>query len=495
MKIFTTSQIRQLDLHTIEREPISSIDLMERAADRILTQFKNDFELNRPVLILAGPGNNGGDGLALGRMLLQVGYEVQVILLHTGKLSSDCQQNKERMLRFFPNFFSEQKNSFTPLAITKETLIVDALFGSGLSRSLEGIYKQAVEWINSTENTVISIDIPSGLDGDKCAEKNDTIVKADLTYTLQFPKLAFFFSENESFIGEWKVIDIQLNADAIQEMITPYSFVEAREVKSMLKERDLFSHKGTFGHVLIWGGKQGMAGATILASRACLRSGAGLVTVHSVEENRVILQTAVPEAIFTDKLNSLTNYTAFAFGPGLGTEKDSAEKLINLLKSIKQPCVLDADALNIISKHPDFLNDIPKNSILTPHPKEFERLFGTSSNSLKRLEKAYKKATELGVIIVLKGAHTVIALPSGRVFFNSSGNPGMAVGGMGDVLTGIIAGLMAQKYTSEESALLGIFLHGLAGDLALSEQSVESLLPSDVVEKLGFSFSFLKISV
>ena len=213
MRIFTTSQIRQLDLHTIEREPISSIDLMERAADRILTQFKNDFELNRPVLILAGPGNNGGDGLALGRMLLQVGYEVQVVLLNSGKLSSDCQQNKERILRLFPDFFTEQTDSFLSPPITKNTLIVDALFGSGLSRPLEGIYKQAVEWINSTENTVISIDIPSGLDGDKCAEKNDTIVKADLTYTLQFPKLAFFFSENECFIGVWKVIDIQLNVE------------------------------------------------------------------------------------------------------------------------------------------------------------------------------------------------------------------------------------------------------------------------------------------
>ena len=297
MKLFTTLQIRQLDLQTIEWEPILSIDLMERAADRILTQFKKDWGLNHRVLILAGPGNNGGDGLALGRMLLQVGYEVQIILLHAGNLSPDCRQNKKRLSAHFPDFFSEQKDNFTPPTVASGVLVIDALFGSGLSRPLEGIYKQAAEWINSTENTVISIDIPSGMDGDRCVKKDEVRVKADFTYTLQFPKPAFFFAENEIFIGEWKVIDIQLSADAIQEMPTCYNYIETADAKNRLKERSLFSHKGTFGHVLIWGGKQGMAGAAVLASKACLRSGAGLVTVHSAEENRVVLQTAVPEVI------------------------------------------------------------------------------------------------------------------------------------------------------------------------------------------------------
>lgn len=492
MKIFTTSQIRELDLQTIEREPISSLALMERAADRMLRRFKKDFGFGTEVLIIAGPGNNGGDGLALGRMLLQIGYEVQVVLIHKGKLSPDCRQNKERLQELFPEFFSEQKDSFTPPEITAQTLIVDALFGSGISRPLEGIFRDAVKWLNSIENRVLSVDIPSGLHGETCASEDDVIVQADSTYTLQFPKLAFLFSENEKFIGDWKVVDIQLDAKAIEEMPTRYNLIETAEIKNILKKRNRFSHKGTFGHALIWAGKKGMAGAALLASQAALRAGVGLASVHSGEENRLIIQTAVPEAIFVKKLNTLDDYNAFAFGPGLGTEKETAEMLFELLTNLNCPCVLDADALNIISKSQKNLDIISANTILTPHPKEFDRLFGLSSNSCERIEKASAKAQELNVIIVLKGANTLVALPDGTHYFNSTGNPGMAVGGMGDVLAGIIVGLLAQNYTPKESALLGVFLHGLAGDLALSEQSHESLLPRDVIEKLGAAFNFLR---
>lgn len=492
MKIFTTSQIRQLDLQTIEREPISSLSLMERAADRILQQFKKDWSFNRDVLILAGPGNNGGDGLALGRMLLQIGYDVQIILLHSGKLSPDCKQNKERLLEHFPDFFTEQNNRFEAPEISQQTIIIDALFGSGLTKNLEGAYLKAVEWINSTSNSVVSIDIPSGLRGEKTAEEDEIIVEADVTYTLQFPKLAFLFAENEKFVGQWKVIDIQLHPKSIAETKTEYHYVEKADVKRMLKTRSRFSHKGSSGHALIWAGKKGMAGAAVLAAKAALRSGAGLVSVHSVEENRVILQTAVPEAIFINELNLLDGYNAFAFGPGLGTEKDTAEMLFEFLKTLKYPCVLDADALNIISQNPNFLDFIPEKSILTPHPKEFERLFGTSANSLERMEKASQKAKELDVIIVLKGANTLIATPEGKFYFNSTGNPGMAVGGVGDVLTGIIVGLLAQNYSLEESVVLGVYLHGLAGDLALNEQSQESLLPNDIIQNVGNSYYFLK---
>lgn len=492
MKIFTTSQIRGLDSQTIEREPISSIALMERAADRMSQQFKKDFSFGKEVLILVGPGNNGGDGLALGRMLIQIGYDVQVVLLHNGKLSPDCKTNKERLVESFPDFFAEQTQKFLPPEISSQAVVVDALFGSGITRPLEGIFRDAAEWLNSIDNRVLSVDIPSGLDGETCASKDDVIVQADSTYTLQFPKLAFLFPENERFVGNWKVIDIQLHPKAIAETSTNYNYLGKKEIQDILKFRSRFSHKGTFGHALIWAGKKGMAGAAVLVSQSALRVGAGLVSVHSGEENRVILQTAVPEAIFVNELNTLDNYNAFAFGPGLGTEKETAEMLFELLKNLNRPCVLDADALNMISNHQEFFDFIPANTILTPHPKEFDRLFGHSMNSQERIEKASAKAQELQVIIVLKGANTLVALPDGTYYFNSTGNPGMAVGGMGDVLTGIIAGLLAQNYTPEESALLGVFLHGFAGDLALSEQSQESLLPRDVIEKLGAAFNLLR---
>ncbi|MFV0391920.1 MAG: NAD(P)H-hydrate dehydratase, partial [Paludibacteraceae bacterium] len=318
------------------------------------------------------------------------------------------------------------------------------------------------------------------------------IVRADLTYSLQFPKLSFFFAENEEYVGEWKVIDIQLHPHAIDKTETDYFYIEKEDIRPLFQPRSRFSHKGTFGHTLIWAGKKGMAGAAILASKGALRAGAGLLSVHSVEENRQILQTAVPEAIFLTEIKNPENYTSCAFGPGIGTSNEASEILFQLLESIQSPCILDADALNIISENKRFLSLIPTNSILTPHPKEFERLFGTSANSPDRLQKARQKAVEYKITLVLKGAFTAICTPNGNVYFNSTGNPGMAVGGMGDVLTGIIAGLLAQGYSPEDSAKLGVYLHGLAGDLVLKEQSYESLLPSDLLENMGSAYTILK---
>ncbi len=492
MKIFTTEQIRRIDQYTIDNEPVASVGLMERAADRILQQFKKDWSMKREILILAGPGNNGGDGLALGRMLLQIGYEAEIILLHTGKISPDCRQNKERLQEYFPDYFTEQINSFAPPKISCNTIIVDALFGTGLTKPAENMFAAVINWINRTGNTVVSIDIPSGLTGEGCVSETDVVVNADVTYTLQFPKISFFFAENEKYTGQWKVIDIQLHPKAIADTETSRIMPDKSYVQAMLKTRSRFSHKGTFGHVLIWAGKKGMAGAAVLTAKAALRSGAGLVSVHSVEENRIILQTSVSEAIFMNELPELTLYDSFALGPGLGTGNQTAEMLFEMLKNMQKPCVLDADALNIISQHKNYLEFVPENSILTPHPKEFDRMFGTSSNSQERMDITLKAAQEYKVVIVLKSANTFIATPDGKTFINTTGNPGMAVGGMGDVLTGIIAGLMAQGYTSEESAIAGVYLHGLAGDLALGGQSAESLLPSDLIQHMGISFNQIR---
>ena len=504
MKIFSTSQIRLLDQYTIEHEPIASIDLMERAAEGLYEEIKHLFPHKPKFVILAGAGNNGGDGLALARLMLSDGWGVQAVLFHNGNLSADCETNKNRLAVRFPAAFSEQTDHFTALNIDKNTVIVDALFGSGLNRPLEGIFAETVRWINSVDNQTIAVDIPSGMHGEQTVKSTDLVVKADATLTLQFPKLGFFFAENEPFVGAWKVIDIQLHPKAIEKESTQWRFTEKSDIVPKLKKRSKFAHKGNFGHVCLMAGSKGMAGAAVLSASAALRSGAGLVTVFGTEENRVILQIAVPEAMYKTDLNNLENYSVFAFGPGIGTKNETKQILEDILSRINSKLstnfplggwgasILDADALNIISQYPDFWNIIPQNTIITPHPKEFERLFGTSENSLERVRKASAKAVERQIVIVLKGAYTAVCCPDGKVHFNSTGNAGMATGGMGDVLTGIIAGLLAQGYSAKDSALAGVYLHGLAADLALETQSEESLLARDVVENVGRAYHFLR---
>lgn len=499
MKFFSTPQIRELDRYTIEHEPIASIDLMERAADALHWEFIGNFPYLRSVYIFAGPGNNGGDALALARMLLKTGFSVEVFLIHTGKLSADCKINKKRLVDEFRNTLTELSDKFIVPSITNETIIVDGLFGSGLSRPLTGIFAEVVNWINKTDNTVISIDIPSGLRGEDNPDLSVPIIKADLTLSLQFPKLAFFMAENAPFVGEWKVININLHPKAIEETESNLYFLEEKEIKSLLKPRPKFSHKGTFGHALIVAGSKGMAGASVLSSKSALKSGAGLVTVHGPECNRTVVQTAIPEVIFSsdpsnDFITSCENIeksNAIAIGPGIGAHFKTSEMLGISLEKLDKPCVIDADALNIISQRKEFLRLIPENSILTPHPKEFERLFGKCNSSYERMMKAQEAAQQYEIIIVLKGANTLIATPDGNLYFNSTGNPGMATAGSGDVLTGILVGLLAQGYTPEDTAKLGVFLHGRAGDLALENESAESLISGDIISNLGKAFKSL----
>jgi len=501
MKIFATSAIRKLDQYTIEHEPISSTELMERAADALFREFAVQHPYPCSVFLFAGPGNNGGDTLALARKLLLAGYQVTGKLIHSGSLSPDCAINYQRLMKAFPKCVTELLDEFVTPEITPGTILVDGLFGSGLSRPLEGSFAEAVRWMNESGCTIVSIDIPSGLSG----EENDfselsAIVKANLTLSLQFPKLAFFFAENAIYIGKWKIIDIGLHPQAIEQTPSDIYYLKENDISPLLIKRPTFGHKGTFGHACIVAGRTGMAGSAVLATKAALRSGAGLVTVHSAAENRVILQTAIPEAIFISDhtadyiadVISLEPYNVVAVGPGIGTHSDTARMLRKLLENHRKSCVLDADALNIISEQKDLLHRIHRNSILTPHPKEFERLFGQSKNSYERMEKAQKAAQQFGIIIVLKGAYTLIATPDGKLFFNSTGNPGMATGGSGDVLTGILAGLLAQGYSPEKAAKIGVFIHGRAGDLALRAESDESLMASDIIARLGNAFQSVR---
>jgi len=507
MKFFTTDQIRLLDQYTIEHEPIASIDLMERAADALYREFIGNFPYCQPVCIIAGPGNNGGDALALARMLLKSGCDVSVYLVHTGKLSDDCEANKVSMIEAFPDSLTEFSDRFVSPHIPTDAIVIDGLFGSGLSRPLSGIFAETVDCINNLENIIVSIDIPSGLQSEELPltakvelGKKLSIVKANYTFSLQFPKLAFLLPENAEFVGHWSALDIGIHADAIQQTPTDFNYLEESDIIPLLKNRQVFSHKGTFGHALIVAGSHGMAGAATLAAQAAMRSGAGLVTVHGPECNRVVLQTAFPEAIFQSDANRdfvsqvelETHYNAIAVGSGIGMQQVTVEMLQNFLNELNQPCVIDADALNIISQNKELLKLIPQNSILTPHPKEFERLFGASSDSYDRIFKARQAAMNYGIIIILKGAHTLIALPTGQLFFNSTGNSGMATAGSGDVLTGILVGLLAQHYSPEEAAKLSVFIHGRAGDLALETESKESLIACDIIANLGRAFKSLR---
>lgn len=494
MKIFPSSSIKKLDAYTIENEPITSIDLMERAAEALTKAISQRWEIETPVTVFAGPGNNGGDALAVARMMAEKGYKVEVFLFNTkDNLSQDCQTNKE-LLEMMPEvIFHEISTQFVPPVLTAQHLVIDGLFGSGLNKPLSGGFAAVVKYINASTATVVSIDIPSGL----MSEENtfnvkSNIIHADVTLSLQLPKLAFLFAENTEFVGEWELVEIGLNKAIIQQTETNYEMLEGEEIRTLIKPRKQFAHKGNFGHALLIAGSKGMAGSSVLAARACMRSGIGLLTVHAPLCNNDILQTTIPEAMVHPDLNEnyfstpteVDQYMAIGIGPGIGRNEETELALLEQLTACQSPVVLDADALNLLANHRHHLTNLPKGSILTPHPKELERLVGKCQDSYERLMKACELARTAKVHIVLKGAYSAIVTPSGKCYFNPTGNPGMATAGSGDVLTGVILSLLAQGYTAEEAAKIGTYIHGLAGDFAQKKNGMIGLIAGDIVDNL-----------
>ena len=501
MKIFRADQVREIDAYTIKNEPVLSIDLMERAASRLAGWYVRHFHTNRKVVIIAGPGNNGGDALAMARMLSDRQFRVECHLLRFGKLSEDCAINLERLKsQGHVKLFETGEQDPLP-EIDHTDVVVDGIFGSGLSRPVTGLPARVIRHINEKAGSVIAIDIPSGLFGeDNSGNDLGTVVRADYTITFQFPFLSFFFGEHEELVGQWRVHDIKLHPAAIEATETGYRTIEPEEIRSFLPQRRKYAHKGTFGHALMISGSYGMMGAALMSGEACLRSGAGLVTLHVPRFGYGIVQTGFPEAIVSldqsDILFSeppdLAPYTAVGVGPGLGRKSNSCKGLKMLLERVEVPLVIDADGLNILSEHPEWLEMLPENTILTPHPREFDRLAGPSENSYKRHLKQIEFARKYRVVVVLKGAHTGIASPWGGYWFNTTGNPGMATGGSGDLLTGLITGLLAQGVPSLEAALTGVFIHGLAGDKAVEFSSEEALIAGDIMLYFGEAFSELK---
>lgn len=492
MKFFNTPLIKAIDAYTIEHEPVASIDLMERAA-RALSAAVLERYAGRTFMVFAGPGNNGGDGLAVARMLHAVGCKVAVWLVNPkGELSPDCAVNLERLQGTDVPVVHVQDNFVMP-SISADTVIIDALFGSGLDRPVvSGVFADVIRGIDACENDVVAIDMPSGLLGGENEPTLQLIVFATLTLTLQFPKLSQLLAENDMFVGELQILDIQLSQQAIDETPSPFFYTCKEDILPLIKPRAKHAHKGTFGRALLVAGSKGMAGASVLAARAALRCGVGLLTVHVPSCNNSIVQVAVPEAMtsidscdscFSDSIDT-SRYSAVAVGPGLGQSKESEAALLGLIEKCEVPMVLDADALNILARNPKYMQRLPQGSVITPHIGEFARLFGATDSSYVRLQAAQAYAMTFGVTIVLKGAYAVVVTQLGTFHFNSTGNPGMATGGCGDVLTGCILSLLAQGYAAPDAACLAVYLHGLAGDIAAAEKGQTALVAGDVVDCL-----------
>ena len=504
MKIFTGAQIHELDKYTIEKEPINSIDLMERAAHALVRAITEVWGNDVPVVVFAGPGNNGGDALAVARMLAEQKYAVSVYLFNVGdRLSEDCKVNRQRLAGCRAvRSFVEVTNEFDPPKLDEGMLVIDGLFGSGLNKPLAGGFASLVKYINQSSAMVVSIDVPSGLmTEDNTYNVRANIIRADLTLTLQCRKLSFLFAENQRHIGLVKVLDIGLNREWMERSPSSFSVLEEKDVRDMLMTRDDFAHKGDMGNALIVAGCYGMAGAAILATKACLRCGVGKVTVCTPRRNNDILQVAVPEAVmfidkdetcFTEAVDA-TDFDALGIGPGLGHNETSAIALITQVRNANIPMVIDADGLNMLANHRAWLQQLPQGVILTPHPKEFERIAGTHfTDSYERLSHARDLAERKGIYILLKGHYSALCQPNGNVVFNSTGNAGMATAGSGDVLTGMITALLARGYSQADACMMGMYLHGLAGDIAARELGMESLVASDIIKYLPKAFKRLE---
>lgn len=531
MKLLFTSEIRAVDNATCLADGISSYQLMQRASERAARRIAELYpEVTRPIHVMIGPGNNGGDALCILRLLKAWGYEhVDGYLFSTdGRLSADCQQALTDALAAYPDSVTDVMKVMKMPAVAADDLFIDGLFGSGLNRPLADGYDYVVRFINDARCEVVSIDIPSGLMGENNANNNlSGVVIATHTITFTSPKLSFMMPEWGIYTGQLHVLDIGLSQRALEESVSGFNVIVYQDVQQRLKTRHPFSHKGTYGNAWLSAGSRGMMGAALLAARSCMRSGVGLLTVHSPACGYDILQLGIPEAkcdidSSADYLSNLLvpeGYTAIGVGPGLGQHSATAMSLGKMLQREGRPMVLDADALNLLSSHPEWLAALKRQTILTPHPKEADRLLtaawkvGLLDNyaqarefygpqlasaapvqvsSLDRLYCVRTLAMRLHIVIVLKGTCTAVCMPSGDVWFNCQwGNPGMAVGGSGDSLTGIILSLLAQRYSSEDAAIIGVALHAKAADLAVEgEQSVESLLPSDIAAHLGAAFTF-----
>jgi ADP-dependent NAD(P)H-hydrate dehydratase / NAD(P)H-hydrate epimerase len=498
VKIFSAEQTKSWDAFTVKNEPITSVDLMERAAKACVDWIIRKVQPATSFKIFCGKGNNGGDGLAIARFLLERHFPVLIYVVETNSAGSDdfnknLQQLKETASAIY---FIESVEAFPE--IKKDDIIIDSLFGTGLNKKPSGIFKKLILYLNEAGAKIISIDIPSGLYMDVHSGKN-AIIHARYTLSFQQQKLAFLLAENETFCGEVVILDIGLSQEYYNNEKSIFELIDKTDIEQIYIPKKAFANKGDYGYACLIAGSYGMMGAAVLSARACLRSGLGKLTCYICKEGYAIMQTSVPEAMckifgntFIKDIENLKSFDVVGIGPGIGRHISHKHLLQKVFKISKTPIVIDADALNVLSSYPALYKTIPPHSIITPHPGEFERLFGKSETDFERINRALQKARELNIYIVLKGHHTLIATPAGNGFFNSTGNAGMATAGAGDVLTGIITGLLAQKYSSLQACIFGVYLHGLAGDIAAEKLSKEAMVAGDIVNNLGDAFKLIQ---
>ncbi len=497
MKIFTTDQIKKIERATFESEGVTSLQIIDRVAEGVVAEVISLLSSQSRIAVFAGPGNNGADALAAARMLYEQGYRPQVFLFNIGgdKLSAECRTCRDRLLEVMPDAdFTEVVKQFNRPQLTPNHIVIDGLFGTGLREGLNGGFRELVKYIDDSRAFVISIDIPSGLFGDwnpNAVHRN--MMHADMTLAVQFPHLSFFMAENAEVVGQWKTIDVGLSPTDIRKTTAPFYLVERSDVRKLLRQRPEFCSKADFGSAMLVAGSYGMMGAAVLAARGALRSGCGKVSVYSPRCGYEIMQTSAPEAMFVASNSDIhissirlpQSYTTIGVGPGIGTADATVDALEQFLQERKEPVVLDADALNCIAKRQSLLHRVPVLSVLTPHAGEFDRIFGQQPNAEARLVKAIEVARYHNILIVLKGRYTTIIRPDGRLYFNSTGNPAMATPGSGDVLTGVITSLMAQGYRPEVAALCGVYIHGLAGDMAADVEGQYGVTAGDIAANIG----------
>jgi len=498
MKLLNAEQIKALDDYTIANEPISSIDLMERAAaactDFLIKQFEG-----KPFTIIAGTGNNGGDGMAIARQLEVLKQDCSVIVVgRPANGSPDFKTNLER-LKLHPKIQVSIIDPEEVLPIDLEDgVLVDALFGTGLDRKVEGGFRSIIHWINSQNVIRVSIDLPSGMMANLSPFSQDEVVKAHHTLSFQLPKIPFLFDEHRSSAGRVHILDIGLDKTFHEQLSSNEYFLNRELLVDLRKKRHTFSHKRSFGHVLLAAGSSGKIGAAVLSAAAVLKGGAGLLSCKVPKSGTPILHSSVPEAMLIaddkeDLISSIPTdgFSVAVLGPGIGTAKATTDALEEFILRSTIPLILDADALNALANNPQWWQKLDGRAILTPHPGEFDRLTGSGKDQIEQYKALQALAKSKNVIVILKGAYSRVAMPDGRTFFNSTGNPGMATAGSGDVLAGLCGGILASGYSLEEAALMAVYLHGKAGDLSADAESQEALTSSEILKNLGMAWKSL----
>jgi hydroxyethylthiazole kinase-like uncharacterized protein yjeF len=495
LPLLTSPQIREADAYTIANEPISSVNLMERAAKAFVGWFVNHFpDKKQAISIYCGTGNNGGDGLAIARILHGHHYKSVNIKVtrFSDKASDDFNVNLKKLQSTITVMEIKSGDDFPD---EDSPVLIDAMLGSGLNKPLHGDYERLVKHLNSLEKTVVAVDIPTGFFSEGETKPDSTVLKAKLVITFQQPKINFLLPESGPVMECWEAVNIGIDDKFVQSLDSPYRFITEKDIRHLMKPRHKFSNKGTFGHALIVAGQAKTMGAALLCSSACAHAGAGLTTACVPESGLIALNSYLPEIMaIVRQGNDLPEigwdkFSTMGIGPGLGNDENSLNLLCDILTNYKKPVVIDADALNILAEHKQLWTMVPEGSIITPHMKEFDRLFGESNSWWQRLQTAIEKAKEHKICIVLKNDYTITATPDGKAYFNSTSNAAMASGGMGDALTGIITALLAQKYSSQDACIIGTYIHGKAGDELALPNRMHVVLPGKLIGQLPITIA------